>query len=141
LLLESFPTCMFSVVVMNHLALLAISIALFGLGLGGVLSYVVAGWRAPLFTRLGRLSAANTLLILLALAVILAQGENPTNWNFALIYFITALPFILSGAIVSLAISETIANVDRVYFFHLLGAAPGCFVLLALLTLGGGAAA
>jgi spermidine synthase len=138
LLLELSLTRIFSVVFMNHLAFLAISIALFGLGLGGVLSYLVAGWRAPLFTRLGRLSAANTVLILVALVVILAQGENPTNWNFVLIYFTTALPFVLSGAIVSTAISETIVNVDRVYFFDLLGAAAGCFVLLALLTLVGG---
>src|SRR6202035_3483810 len=40
-----------------------------------------------------------------------------------------------AGAIVSLAISETIEQVNRVYFFDLLGAAAGCLVLLALLTL------
>src|SRR5262249_44768117 len=31
-----------------------------------------------------------------------------------------------------------IANVDRVYFFDLLGAAAGCFVLLAMLSLADG---
>ena len=49
------------------------------------------------------------------------------------VYFVCALPFILSGTIVSLAISETIERVDRVYFFDLLGAAGGCLVLVPLL--------
>ena len=138
LLLELSLTRIFSVVFYYHFAFLAISIALFGLGLGGVLSYLVAGWRTALFAKLGRLSALNSLLVLLALSVILAQGDDPTNWDLALIYFTTALPFVVSGIILSLAISETIAQVDRVYFFDLLGAAVGCFILLALLTLVGG---
>jgi spermidine synthase len=138
LLLELSLTRIFSVVFYYHFAFLAISIALFGLGLGGVFSYVVAGWKTPLYIKLGRLSALNSLLVLIALAVILAQPDNPTNWDVALVYFTTALPFVVSGAIVSLAIGETIAKVDRVYFFDLLGAAVGCFLLLALLTLVGG---
>src|SRR5689334_2758503 len=116
LLLELSLTRIFSVVFYSHLTFLAISIALFGLGLGGVFSYVVAGWKAPLYTRLGRLSAANSALILVALGVILAQGDNFTNWDLALIYFTTALPFVSAGAIVSLAISATMVKVDRVYF-------------------------
>ena len=138
LLLELSLTRIFSVVFYYHFAFLAISIALFGLGLGGVFSYLVVSWKAPLFAKLGRLSALNSLLVLAALAVLLAQGDNLSNWNLALIYFTTALPFVVAGAIVSLAISETIARVNRVYFFDLLGAAAGCFVLIALLTLVGG---
>ena len=76
LLLELSLTRIFSVVFYYHFAFLAISIALFGLGLGGVFSYVVAGWKAPLFTRLGRLSVVNSLLVIVALAVLLAQGDN-----------------------------------------------------------------
>ena len=60
LLLELALTRIFSVVFYYHFAFLAISIALFGLGAGGVFSYVVAGWKAPLFARLGRLSAINS---------------------------------------------------------------------------------
>jgi hypothetical protein len=139
LLLELSLTRVFSVVFYYHFAFLAISIALFGLAHGGVFSYWVAGWRGSLFGKLGTLSAVNSLLVLLALGLILGgQNDEPSKWNLALIYFATAVPFILAGAIVSLAISETIAKVDRVYFFDLLGAAGGCFVLLALLSLVGG---
>jgi MFS family permease len=138
LLLELSLTRIFSVVFYYHFAFLAISIALFGLGLGGVFSYVIAGWKGSLFAKLGRLSALNSLLVLLALAILLAQGDEPSNWQLALIYFTTSLPFILSGAILSLAVGETIAKVGRVYFFDLLGAAAGCFILLAMLVLAGG---
>jgi hypothetical protein len=138
LLLELSLTRIFSVVFYYHFAFLAISIALFGMGAGGVFSYVVAGWKAPVFVRLGRLSALNSLMVVLSLVVILAQSNEPSNWSLALVYFTTALPFFFSGAIVSLAISETIERVDRVYFFDLLGAAGGCLVLIPLLNGFGG---
>ncbi|MEO8372637.1 MAG: hypothetical protein ABI806_25855 [Candidatus Solibacter sp.] len=140
LLLELALTRIFSVVFYYHFAFLAISIALFGLGLGGVYSYIVAGWKAPLFTRLGRLSVANSLLVMVALIILLSQGDELTNsnWKLALVYFTTALPFFTAGAIVSLAISETIDQVGRVYFFDLAGAAVGCLLLLPLLKLLGG---
>jgi spermidine synthase len=133
LLLELSLTRIFSVVFYYHMAFLAISIALFGLGAGGVFSYVVAGWKAPLFAKLGRLSAANSLLVIVALVILLAQKSNPGHWALALIYFTTALPFFVSGVIVSLAVSTAIARVNRVYFFDLLGAAGGCLLLVPLL--------
>jgi spermidine synthase len=139
LLVELAITRIFSVVLYYHFAFLAISIALFGLGAGGVFSYVVAGWRAPLFLKLGRLSALNALLVVVALIVILAQKGDVgdlgwgTFWKLSIIYFSTALPFFVSGAIVSLAISATMERVNRVYLFDLLGAAAGCLLLLGLL--------
>ena len=137
LLVELSLTRIFSVVFYYHFAFLAISIAMFGLGVGGVFSYVVARWRAPLFTRLGRLSDLNSLLVVLALAVIVLQ-KRPGAWSLALVYFTTALPFFVSGVIVSLAVSETIEKVNRVYFFDLAGAAGGCLLLIPLLDLFGG---
>jgi hypothetical protein len=49
LLLELSLTRIFSVVFYYHFAFLAISIALFGLGAGGVFSYIVAGWKGGLY--------------------------------------------------------------------------------------------
>jgi predicted membrane-bound spermidine synthase len=138
LLLELSLTRIFSVVFYYHFAFLAISIALFGLGLGGVFSYVVAGWKGSVFKRLGRLSAINSLLVGLSLFVVLAQGDTLSVWQYALVYFTTALPFFFSGAIVSLAVSETMERINRVYFFDLAGAAAGCMLLLPLLNWFGG---
>jgi hypothetical protein len=133
LLFELSLTRIFSVVFYYHFAFLAISIALFGLGVGGVLSYLVAGWRAPLAYKLGGLSLANAGLIGVSLAVILAQGNEISPWDYALIYFTTALPFVVSGIVLSLAVSETIERVNRVYFADLGGAALGCMLLWPLL--------
>ena len=99
---------------------------------------MVAGWKGSLYSKLGYLSAAASLLVIVALSVILVQPPSPGNWNFALIYFTTALPFFVSGAIVSLAISENMERVNRVYFFDLIGAACGCLLLIPLLNGFGG---
>src|ERR1043166_6722148 len=86
LLLELSLTRIFSVVFYYHFAFLAISIALFVLGLGGVFSYVVTSWKRALFIKLGRLSALNSLSVVAALAVILAQNRL-TFWSYAVVYF------------------------------------------------------
>jgi len=138
LLVELSLTRIFSVVFYYHFAFLAISIALFGLGAGGVFSYAVAGWKGNLFSKLGHLSAINSVLVIVAVLVVLQQGQNPPAWYLALIYFACALPFFVAGAVVSLAVSETIDRVNRVYFFDLAGAAGGCLLLLPLLNTFGG---
>ncbi|MCC6859859.1 MAG: hypothetical protein IT158_14925 [Bryobacterales bacterium] len=138
LVLELALTRIFSVVFYYHFAFLAISIALFGMGAGGVFSYVVSGWKGKLFHKLGLLSIANSLLVILALTVVLVQKEELGNWRLALVYFATALPFFVSGTILSLAIAETVERVDRVYFFDLIGAAGGCLLLVPLLNHLGG---
>jgi spermidine synthase len=138
LLLELSLTRIFSAVFYYHFAFLAISIALFGLGVGGVLSYVVASWRFELFAKLGCLSALNGVLIVVALAMVPAPKIDLTNWQLTRIYFVTALPFVVAGVIVSLVISETVERVNRVYFLDLLGAAGGCLLLVPLLNYVGG---
>ena len=111
LLFELSLTRIFSVVLYYHFAFLAISIALFGLGAGGVFSYVVAGWRGSLFLKLGRLSAANSAFVIFALTAIVWRSEQLTYTRLATIYFAAALPFFLSGAILSLAgTAETVSR-------------------------------
>ena len=138
LLLELAMTRIFSVVFYYHFAFLAISIALFGLGAGGVFSYVIAAQPGPLFRKLGRLSLINAVMPLISVVFLLTRGQDLTNTTLAAVYFFSALPFFLAGAIVSLAISETIERIDKVYFFDLLGAAGGCLLLIPLLNNFGG---
>jgi hypothetical protein len=138
LLLELSLTRIFSVVFYYHFAFLAISIALFGLGTGGVLSYLVAGRGKALCRKLGIVSLIDAGLVLIAVTVVLTRGQTVGLFDFALIYFTSALPFVGAGIIVSLAISSTIERVDKVYFFDLLGAAAGCFALVGLLNSIGG---
>jgi hypothetical protein len=138
LLLELALTRVFSVIYYYHFAFLAISIALFGLGAGGVFSYVIAGWRGLLYEKLGVLACVNATAIVLCLWFLLERTGHMSTFELAAAYFVAAIPFLLSGAIISLIIAETIQRVNRVYFFDLLGAAGGCLVLVPLLNWVGG---
>ena len=137
LVLELSLTRIFSVVFYYHFAFLAISIALFGLGAGGVLSYLVPATGEAVYRRLGVLASSVSIVTVLSLVFLLTRGE-PTTLTLAIIYFVSALPFIFAGMIVSLAISETIERIDRVYFFDLMGAAGGCLLLVPFLNVFGG---
>src|SRR5450631_3210481 len=132
LILELSLTRIFSVVFFYHFAFLAISIALFGLGAGAVFSYVVANWRGNIYFKLGTLAVLNSFTVVLCLIFILSRATMD-NGTLAAVFFASALPFFFSGAVVSLAVAETIQRVDRVYFFDLLGAAGGCLLLVPLL--------
>ncbi|MEJ7606961.1 MAG: hypothetical protein WKF37_12025 [Bryobacteraceae bacterium] len=137
LLLELSLTRIFSVVFYYHFAFLAISIAMFGLGAGGVFSYLITVPRPAVFHRLGLLACGVSFVAVGSLIILLTRAEV-SNATLALIYVTSALPFVLAGMIVSLAISETIERIDRVYFFDLIGAAGGCLVLVPFLNVFGG---
>jgi hypothetical protein len=138
LVLELSLTRIFSVVFYYHFAFLAISIALFGLGAGGLFSYVVADRRGNIFHQLGLLAALNSIAVLASLVFILTRSGEFGSLTLAGVYFASALPFFFSGAVVSIAVSESIERVDRVYFFDLMGAAGGCLVLVPFLDYFGG---
>jgi hypothetical protein len=138
LILELALTRIFSVVFFYHFAFLAISIALFGLGAGGVYSYVVAKWPRNLFTKLGVTGLATSLAVVASLAFLLWQHGELNATTLAAVYIASALPFFLAGVIVSLVISEAIERVDRAYFFDLGGAATGCLLLIPFLDYFGG---
>ena len=138
LIVELSLTRIFSVVFFYHFAFLAISIALFGLGAGGVFSYFVATPRGNIFAKLGGLAVLNSLSVLLSLLILLNVSGDPGTGSLALVYFAAALPFFFSGTAVSIAVGEAIQRVDRVYFFDLLGAAAGCVVLIPFLDHFGG---
>jgi hypothetical protein len=138
LILELSLTRIFSVVFYYHFAFLAISIALFGLGAGGLFSYVVASRGGNIFYKLGVLAVVNSVTVLVSLVFILTRAGELGNLTLAGVYFASALPFFFSGAVVSIAVAEAIQRVDRVYFFDLLGAAGGCLVLVPFLNYFGG---
>jgi len=138
LLLELSLTRIYSVVFYYHFAFLAISLALFGLGAGGVFSYYIASRSGGFFRKLGLLAALNGITVVLTLAFIITRPPQMGRFTLGLIYFASAAPFFLSGTVLSLAIGETVARVSRVYFFDLLGASAGCLALVPLLNLIGG---
>jgi len=85
LLLELSLTRLFSVVLFYHFAFLAISVALLGLGAGGVFAYLGRSWLARFETRrlAGLICTINALSIFLTLEVVLhvPVSLELSRWN------------------------------------------------------------
>src|SRR5947209_2444620 len=142
LLLELALTRLFSVVLFYHFAFLAISVALLGLGAGGVFACVFrAGLSSWTVEELGgRLLCTNALLILAVLETVLhsAVSLNLALRNFeklTVIYFVAALPFFITGLVFSVVFARETAQVARLYGFDLIGGALACILLVPLLNL------
>ncbi len=101
-------------------------------------SYVVAGWPGTLYQKIGALAAGNAVAVVLSLDFLLRRSAEVNTAALIAAYFVAAIPFLLSGTVVSLVIADTIGRVNRVYFFDLVGAAGGCAVLVFLLNSVGG---
>jgi hypothetical protein len=143
LLLELALTRIYSVVLFYHFAFLAISVALFGLGVGGVVSYYLAGRGREVWPLLGTVSALNAPVTLALLAGILELNVRirvtpETALKLAVAYFGSAVPFFSAGLVIATAMSAGLERVNRVYFFDLAGAAAGCILLVPILNILGG---
>src|SRR5437016_12829711 len=145
LLLELALTRLFSVVLFYHFAFLAISIALLGLGAGGVCAYLAKTRLARLETRalLARLSALNALLIPVVLEVVLhvpvslkLTGAN--FLNLTEIYLASAMPFFITGSQFSVLFAREARHIPRLYGADLAGGALACIGIVPLLNWVGG---
>jgi spermidine synthase len=145
LLLELGLTRLFSVVLFYHFAFLAISIALLGLGAGGVFAYL---WKSPLAgietRKLGsRLCFANAVLILIVLEMVLHVPVSlnvsvKNSLRLSVIYVAAAVPFFLSGLLVSVVFARETARIPRLYGADLCGGAMSCLAIVPLLNWIGG---
>ncbi len=145
LLLELALTRLFSVVLFYHFAFLAISVALLGLGAGGVFAYLRREWLARFET--GRLASClatvNAGAIFLALLVVLhvPVSLEISGWNFlrlTAIYLSSAVPFFFVGLIFSVVFAREARHVTRLYGADLLGGAVACLAVVPLLNWIGG---
>jgi spermidine synthase len=145
LLLELALTRLFSVVLFYHFAFLAISIALLGLGAGGVFAYLFRNRLARTNTRTlaARLCIDSSILVLVALEVVLhvPVALTVTGRNFlhlTALYVVAALPFFLTGLLFSVVFARETWRVPRLYGADLSGGALACLAVVPLLNWIGG---
>ncbi len=145
LLLELSLTRLFSVVLFYHFAFLAISIALLGLGAGGVFAYLRRGWLARFSTRhIGAAACSlNAVAIVIALEVVLHTPVSLllTGHNFkrlTLIYLCSAVPFFFTGLLFSVVFAREARRIPQLYGADLLGGAAACLGIVPLLNWMGG---
>jgi spermidine synthase len=145
LLLELALTRLFSVVLFYHFAFLAISIALLGLGAGGVCAYLLKRRLAAVETRTlaARLCMLNSILVLLVLEIVLhvPVALTVTGRNFlrlSVLYLAAAAPFFLTGLLFSVVFARETWRVPRLYGADLCGGALACLAVVPLLNWLGG---
>jgi spermidine synthase len=145
LLLELALTRLFSVVLFYHFAFLAISIALLGLGSGGVFAYLAKKWLARFETRslLTVSSCFNALAIPIVLEVVLHVPVSlELSWaNFlrlTMMYLVSAAPFFVTGLALSLIFAREAQHIPRLYGADLVGGACACLGVVPLLNWLGG---
>jgi len=145
LLLEMALTRLFSVVLFYHFAFLAISIALLGLGAGGVFAYLSKNRLARTDTRTlaARLCIESSILVLIVLEVVLhvPVALSVTGANFlhlTALYVVSALPFFLTGLQFSVIFARETGRIPRLYGADLCGGALACLAVVPLLNWIGG---
>ena len=143
LVLQIALTRLYSALFGHHLAFLAISLSLFGIGLGGVLVFLIPAIARPpaLFARLAYLSAA-TAATSVGATVFLLQSEpigalDAATWTrLTVLYLLSSLPFACVGAAVAAAIRHAASDISRLYLVDLAGAAVGGLGAVAALRAG-----
>src|SRR5580700_2593779 len=145
LLLELALTRLFSVVLFYHFAFLAISIALLGLGAGGVFAYLLKSQFANSETRMiaSWLCMANSVVIFIVLETVLharvALDVSAMNFvRLTVIYLAAAVPFFLTGLLFSIVFARETSRIPRLYGADLCGGALACLAVVPLLNWLGG---
>lgn len=140
LLLELAMTRLFSVVLFYHFAFFAISVALLGLGSGGVFAHIRRDWLGRFHIRsIGTVACClNSIVILLALEIVLhtpvALEVNGRNFaKLTLIYLAVAIPFFFTGLLFSVLFARSSAGISFLYGADLTGGAAACLAVVPLL--------
>ena len=140
LLLELALTRLFSVVLFDHFAVLAISIALLGWGAGGVfagsrrerLKKYATEYLAP------RICATSALMMLATLEVVLRVPVSlRLDWTsffrLTIIYVVASVPFFFTGLLFSLVFARERQRISQLYGADLMGGALACLAVVVLL--------
>lgn len=142
LLAEITLTRIFSVTLRYHFAFLVLSIALFGLGAGGIFHFV-----SPYFKKrpgsLALLALTAGFVLPVCIRVVLGTPFSPqlftleTALLLLVVVSVSALPFFICGLFISLLYLSNQTEISRLYGFDLMGAALGCISAVVFLeTLG-----
>jgi spermidine synthase len=145
LLLELALTRLFSVVLFYHFAFLAISIALLGLGAGGVSAYLLKSRLARTDTRslAARICMTNSAVVVGMLEIVLrVPVALQVSWsNFGrltVLYLAAAVPFFLTGLLFAVVFARETRRIPRLYAADLCGGSLACLAVVPILNWVGG---
>jgi predicted membrane-bound spermidine synthase len=140
LLVELLLTRIFSATMWHHFAFLSVSVAMFGMTIGAMIVQYVKNYFSPENARERMMNYS----ILFAVSIPFSFIAHLTirvdfAFNFMALFstffffIVIAIPFIISGIIVSVALTRYKASVSKLYFWDLAGAALACIIIIPLL--------
>lgn len=131
-----------SVALLSHYAFVAVSLAMFGIGLGALAVYLAPGlFRAERLDRqvVATLWAFGCTAALSMLAFLHIHVVQEISWRgfatLGLAYAVLAVPFFCGGLGISLLMTHGAARIGPLYAADLLGAAAGCLAVVGGLQL------
>lgn len=142
LLVELLDARLLSVLTWYHLSFLAVSLAMLGTASGAVLVFLAgAGAQGERARALLWHAALALALLIPATHAILIRSRIPaidvvdfeSVWPIARVTLMLTIPFLVSGAVVAIALTRCGGRIGVLYGFDLLGAATGCLLLVPLL--------
>ncbi len=145
LLLEVALTRLFSVVLYYNFAFLAISLAMLGLGAGGVFAYLrrdrLAQWNLRKLASV--ICALNSVAVLFSLwtalcTPVLLEFEFGNMLRLSAIYFSAGIPFFFTGLLFSLVFARESKHVPFLYSADLIGGSLACLAVVPFLNKLGG---
>ena len=132
----------FSVTMYYHFAFVAISVTMFGMAVGAIAVYLgprlFVGQRVTRHLAIGASLFAATIVLsyLTHLAIpFLIEPSLVSGYALALTYAALSVPFVMSGIVVSLALTRFPEQVGALYAADLTGAALGCLIVGPMLRL------
>jgi hypothetical protein len=137
-MLEIIVARVLSVALASHFAFVAISVAMFGIGLSALVVYLL-----PDYFRADRLdhqltaytcgfSVSTALSMFLFLHIQVAQELSFQGfWTLSLAYSLLAVPFFFAGICISLLMTHFSSRIGRIYCADLIGASLGCIGVVA----------
>lgn len=142
LMLEITVARILTVALFSHYAFVAISLAMFGLGLSGLVIYLfperfpAARVDEQLTTFASLFGLATALSVLVFLRIHVVQELSPLGFvTLGLAYTVLAVPFFLGGLCVSLLMTHFSTRIAPIYFADLVGASVGCLGVVTALGL------
>src|SRR5262245_15273791 len=140
LMYEILLTRVFSVTMLYHFAFVALSLAMFGMRAGALVVYlaprVFQGPRLPTALALAALAFPIAIVLSFLTELSIPFRVHPSVvaiYAIAFTYVVVAVPFVVSGIAVCLALTGYPSSVSRLYAADLGGAALGCVLLIAVL--------
>lgn len=144
LMLEVLDTRLLSVLTWYHLSFLAVSVAMLGMAAGAVLVFVGGEWFSR--ERAVRLLPAAAIAFAVSLPIshianlvipfpVVRGGSAAEVAALAISTLVLTIPFVVSGIVVTVALTRTSDRIGLLYGADLLGAAAGCLAIIWVLEL------